>query len=156
MADVFVNPYTQKTQTWSAQGAKIYINENATQALACLQGVSVTLARQLADQYPIGGGAVIRLVGAPQGTARFDSLLGPNDNVKKFIESLSDVCAPKTITIEPFATQDKLNCGNKVNQKIKIKDCTARSVGFGIQAQGQGLSLVSVPVQVQFTSMQWV
>lgn len=156
MADVFVNPYTKKTQTWSAQGAKVYLDNDASGALACLQGVSVTLSRQLADQYPIGGGAVIRLVGAPQGTARFDSLLGPNDNVKKFIEALSDVCKPRTITIQPFATQDKLNCGAKVKQKIRIKDCTARSVGFGIQSQGQGLSLVSVPVQVQFTSMQWV
>ena len=106
---VFANPYTQGTQVWSTQGAKVFISSasNAAQnggsegsdskqttgMIACLTGVNVQLARTLADQYPLGTGGIIRLVGAPQGTATFTSLLGPTKfRLLAFYKTLITLC----------------------------------------------------------------
>ena len=171
---VFANPYTQGTQVWSTQGAKVFISSasNAAQnggsegsdskqttgMIACLTGVNVQLARTLADQYPLGTGGIIRLVGAPQGTATFTSLLGPTSTLKNFIKQISDLCKPVDIIIQPVSKavcQKQGESSNANEQQITLIQCTANNIQVQIQQAQQGLSMVSVPVTVQFTNMTW-
>lgn len=165
---IFANPYNQKTQVWSTQGAKVYIpkkngdsydystpENNST--LACIQGVTASITRAISDQYPLGTGSIIRLVGAPTGTASFTSLLGPQANIKNFILKVSNVCSPCDIVIQPIS-QQTFSDGCTLKAKtvtIILKGCTANQVQLSIQAAQQGLSLVNVPVNVQFTDMTW-
>lgn len=167
---IFQNPYKQKTQVWSTQGAKVYLpkksadgksvdynkpEDNST--LACIQGVTAQITRSVSDQYPLGAGSIIRLVGAPTGTASFTSLLGPEANIQNFITNISNVCSPCDIVIQPISQQTfSQGCTLKAKTvTIVLKGCTANSVQLSIQAAQQGLSLVQVPVQVQFTDMTW-
>lgn len=162
---IFQNPYTQQTQVWSTQGVKIYIPDNPEQpvenkntTLACIQGVTAAITRSVSDQYPLGTGSIVRLVGAPSGTATFTSLLGPTNNIKTFIEKVCDVCKPCSIVIVPISQQTFSKTCKIADVKpvtIILKGCTANSVQLSIQAAQQGLSLVQVPIQVQFTDMTW-
>lgn len=166
---IFQNPYNQQTQVWSTQGASIFIPQTLpdgsqvqllgqnSNTLACIQGVTAQITRAVSDQYPLGGGSIIRLVGAPTGTATFTSLLGPQNNIKNFIKKVSAVCNPCTIVIMPMSQQTfSQGCAAEVKSvQIRLKGCTANSVQLSIQAAQQGLSLVNVPIQVQFTDMTW-
>ena len=166
---IFQNPYNQETQIWSTQGAKIFIPQVLddgsqiqlagpnSNTLACIQGVTAQITRSVSDQYPLGGGSIVRLVGAPSGTASFTSLLGPQNNILNFIEKVSDVCKPCDIVIVPISQQTfSQGCAADVKTvQIRLKGCTANSVQLSIQAAQQGLSLVQVPIRVQFTDMTW-
>lgn len=162
---IFQNPYDQQTQIWSTQGAKIYIPtdpntpdvEDPNTTLACIQGVTAQITRAVSDQYPLGAGSIVRLVGAPSGTAQFTALLGPKNSIKNFIEKVSDVCNPCSIVIIPISQQTfSQGCVEDVKTvSIILKGCTANSVQISIQAAQQGLSLVQVPINVQFTDMTW-
>lgn len=156
LKQIFTNPYSQKTQIWSTQGAKIYcagFQEQTT--LACLTGVTVQLTRSVQDKYPLGAGSIIRLVGAPQGRADFTSLLGPQSNLGAFLRLISDLCQPTDIIIKPLAMQDQLDCLVKADLTVTLQDCTATTMGLNIQEAQQGLSLVNVPVSIQFTNLLW-
>lgn len=167
---IFQNPYNQETQVWSTQGAKVYLPEKSADGkttnykkaakdstLACIQGVTAQITRAISDQYPLGTGSIIRLVGAPTGNATFTSLLGPAANIQTFITKLSDICSPCDIVIQPISKQTfSKSCKTKAKTvTIVLKGCTANSVQLSIQAAQQGLSLVQVPIQVQFTDMTW-
>lgn len=151
---VFVNPYNQKPQVWSTQGAKLYVAGSQVNPILCLTGVQATLQRTISDQYPLGAGGVIRLVGAPTGQASFTSLLGPKVALKNFLDQLSNVCSPADVIIKPL--QDML-CPDQLTKNVEITliGCTTTQVGIQIQAAQQGMSMVNVPITVQFTNMQW-
>lgn len=157
MADsVFVNPYNQPPQAWCAQGAKIYISGDDTNPVVCLTGIQAQIQRAVSDQYPLGTGSVLRLVGAPQGTATLSSLIGPKTALKSFLDQLSDICKPVDLTIVPIG-DDGIVCdnGNVIKTSITLIGCTAVSVGIQIQPAQAGMSMVGVPIGVQFINMEW-
>lgn len=156
MADsVFVNPYNQPPQAWCAQGAKIYISGDNTTPVVCLTGITAQIQRTVSDQYPLGTGSVLRLVGAPQGTAQLSSLIGPKTALKNFLDQLSNICKPVDLTIVPIG-DDTIVCDNgAIKTSITLIGCTAVSVGIQIAPAQGGMSMVGVPIGVQFVNMQW-
>ena len=46
-----------------------------------MSGITITYARQVTTQYPIGGSNPIQLVGAPSGTLQLTTLIGPTSNL---------------------------------------------------------------------------
>lgn len=182
--DIFSNPFTGSPQTWNAQGALITwasgqnsqavgsglvadLNQATTSGqltgealgshpLACLTGLSIQYARQSTTQYPIGGSAPIKMLGAPSGQCSLTSLLGPTTDLQKFIKELGASCNDSvTIAIKPFATQSA--CGGQTGKApvILLHGCSMNVFGFQIQSQGQGISLINIPLQIQFTYLTW-
>lgn len=148
--NVFASPYNQAPQIWQTQGAKIMCN---AVTVTCLTGLRAQLARQIQDRYPLGGGGIIRLVGQPQGQLDITSLLGPTGDVITFLKSVSNICNPVTISVQPFALSS-LSCGKASNQKWTFINCTAMTTGIDIQQAQGGMSLVSVPISIRFDNIQ--
>lgn len=124
--------------------------------LACLTGLTIQYARQSSTQYPIGGSAPIKMLGAPSGQCSLTSLLGPTTDLQRFIKELGSGCNDSVIiAIKPFATQAACNGQTGKAPIILLHGCSMNVFGFQIQSQGQGISLVNIPLQIQFTYLTW-
>lgn len=184
--DIFSNPFTGSPQTWNAQGALITwasgqvqhaaaigaglatdLNQATTSGqvageaigshpLACLTGLTIQYSRQTTTQYPIGGSAPIKMLGAPSGQCALTSLLGPTTELQKFIKQLGSDCGDSVvIAIKPFATQAACKGQTNKSPVILLHGCSMNTFGFQIQSQGQGISLINIPLQIQFTYLTW-
>lgn len=165
--------------TWSTVGAddakaglQLYLNSainaannpnvnvgtppHQSQPFACLTGVQIQYGRQSSTQYPIGGSAPIRILGAPSGVCVLTSILGPTTDLQQFLRDAASGCEQVTVGIQPFATQNACpNATNGVQPIIMLKGCSVNQLNFNIQPQGQGISLINVPINLQFTSLTW-
>lgn len=181
--DIFSNPFTGTTQTWNAQGALITwavadesaqdglvstlnADQNAvnaatggsspTKTFACLTQLALQYQRATNTQYPIGGNAPIRMFGAPTGTITLSSLLGPTTQLQEFLNAAGSACESVSMGIKPFASQSICQTAVKTKQPIIIlHDCNLQVFNFQMQQQAQGLSLINVPLQLEFTRMTW-
>lgn len=136
-------------------------NPNGTYAhqshvFACLTGIQIQYSRQSSTQYPIGGSAPIRILGAPNGICVLTSILGPTTDLEQFLKQAASGCNQIVVGIQPFATQNACpNATSGVQPIIMLKGCSVNQLNFNIQPQGQGISLINVPINLQFTSLTW-
>lgn len=131
-------------------------NPIGSHPLACLTGLTIQYSRQSSTQYPIGGSAPIKMLGAPSGQCAITSLLGPTTDLQGFIKDLGSGCNDSvTIAIKPFATQAACGGQNGKSPVILLHGCSMNTFGFQIQSQGQGISLINIPLQIQFTYLTW-
>ena len=170
---VFKNPYKGQTFVWNAQGARIswgvgknaassaYAelnssgSDNGHRAFACLTGLSVQFQRDAQTMYPIGSQHPIRLLGAPKGTCQITSLLGPTTQLQSFIRAAGSDCQAIVIAIQPFASQDS-SCAKDSNQPIIVlKGCSLNAIGLQIQNASQGFSMINIPLNLEFTDLEW-
>lgn len=135
---------------------KTSIQKAATHVFACLTGIQIQYGRQTSTQYPIGGYNPIRILGAPAGQCSLSSLLGPSTDLDTFLEAACQNCKQIVLGIKPFSTQAACTSAVNGNQPIIVlKGCSVNQLGFNIQSQGQGISLINVPINLEFTNLTW-
>lgn len=170
---VFKNPYDQKAEVWTAQGAAIYIGQgnndpigtkqdgknkpNPSDVLGAINGITVSFGRQVSTKYPLGiNDKPLHIVGAPSGTIQLSTLIGPTTNLKQFLKKFGNVCEPFSIGISNLNRNDNLGCSIDVGvQKIKCYGCIGTSLSYQIQDAGQGMIMASGTFGIKFTQMTW-
>jgi len=138
MTDIF-NNNTLIGSVWKADGAVIQLENSECLTIS---GLRMAFSRALARQTPLNTDRENIMVGKGQGTLDIQTLLGPSQNVKAFLEQYANACniARNVMTIVPGGIT---SCTDSAGQT------TTSSNGFGLAFILEGLLMGGIGLDVQ-------
>lgn len=178
MGDILQGGYN-KTEVWNLQGATITYNvrkrkgttpatmESLLQAIGTdagtlpliLNGVQTQYARNIQEQYALnkdaqGNSVKVIIEGPPQGSAVFNSIVGPGTVLEEFLDAAGDSCNVLDVMLKPFG---EVKCEDttlsSLTVTILLTDVVLIGLGFNLAIGNNGMAATNMPLNFTFAKL---